>query len=806
MKKFTLILSLLFCFNFQSFGEGTKQLMPTATDIACIQIWDSDNASRNSFTYNALDDKRLKFRINNLTEHVYFGFGNILDNPGNFTDANWNNGNADRLRFRLRRPDGTIHTANYNNVLIPNSGAGYISTHAQTVQGPAQLAGAAGYNALYFKPDVIGEWTIEFNRGSNAAVTPIRKTVIKFFDITVSSGLGSFGSNTGTYVSTGTSNTGSVLLGRLFSKAWDLNMMVNNNPFRAQMFAYTVDQVVLRVDFNGMQPFGFVVSCNSTGTQNTGDIAVDRRSIAPTAGNTSTRPEYRIFLNNPDEQAYPTGTLPVLSTPTVKVALCTEYEIVVETTNRGFVQVLLDLDETTNSCAGAGTAYSANGVYNNNSKDRLLGVFAPTAGTYSIPWNGKDGCGNLVPTGTVITVRARIQSGLTHIPLYDVEGHATGYTVTLIRPTGPPAPKLYWDDSNIGGTVELNGATSPAHTWPYAPNGTLGDVRTVNTWFYIQETVDQVTTFRADNSTFDLASNTATGVCNQDNIITFEVIYSEARFGGTTINYTLAKAVADPNYNFAPHPTASSYINDTGTYTDSDGIVKRRVFVSYKITPVGSPATLDVQLNFTAAANPASCPAPISEDRYVTCDAILPITLLSFDGTDRKEDVFLTWKTANELDNKGFYVQRSNDGKFFESIAFIEGKGTTNSLTKYEFVDTENWSGTVYYRLLQIDNNGSSSTTKTISFVRNKIPTSFVLYPNPNQAGGELNLRGITDKLSIKSLQVISITGQQILVNPNLKTTFEGIAIDLPQTISKGIYIIQFVTEFGMQNYKFVVE
>ena len=45
-----------------------------------------------------------------------------------------------------------------------------------------------------------------------------------------------------------------------------------------------------------------------------------------------------------------------------------------------------------------------------------------------------------------------------------------------------------------------------------------------------------------------------------------------------------------------------------------------------------------------------------------------------------------------------------------------------------------------------------------------------------------------------------------VLINPTLKTTFDGIAIDLPQRMAKGIYIIQFVTKFGMQNYKFMIE
>ena len=164
------------------------------------------------------------------------------------------------------------------------------------------------------------------------------------------------------------------------------------------------------------------------------------------------------------------------------------------------------------------------------------------------------------------------------------------------------------------------------------------------------------------------------------------------------------------------------------------------------------------------------------------------------------------WQTVNELDNKGFYVQRSIDGKEFKDLTFVIGNGTTGNLSSYEFIDQEYWSGTAYYRLKQVDSNGKTMLTRTVSVERSFTNLPFTLYPNPNRAGGELHLRGITNKLSIQNLQIISITGQQVLLNRTIKTTFDGIAIDIAQRMAKGIYIVQFVTEFGMQNYKFVIE
>lgn len=223
----------------------------------------------------------------------------------------------------------------------------------------------------------------------------------------------------------------------------------------------------------------------------------------------------------------------------------------------------------------------------------------------------------------------------------------------------------------------------------------------------------------------------------------------------------------------------------------------------------GSPGASSAGVVAANAGNGgiSSATAPPGFVPFVCNPVLLPITLLNFAARHYSDNsVLVDWQTVNELDNKGFYVQRSIDGKEFKDLTFVIGNGTTGNLSSYEFIDQEYWSGTAYYRLKQVDSNGKTMLTRTVSVERSFTNLPFTLYPNPNRAGGELHLRGITNKLSIQNLQIISITGQQVLLNPTIKTTFDGIAIDLPQRMAKGIYIVQFVTEFGMQNYKFVIE
>ncbi|RSK43237.1 T9SS type A sorting domain-containing protein [Hymenobacter perfusus] len=110
----------------------------------------------------------------------------------------------------------------------------------------------------------------------------------------------------------------------------------------------------------------------------------------------------------------------------------------------------------------------------------------------------------------------------------------------------------------------------------------------------------------------------------------------------------------------------------------------------------------------------------------------LPVTLVSFSAKVKGNQVALNWVTASELNNKGFEVQRSRDGRSFETILTREGKGTTSATTTYNEVDKKPLNGLSYYRLKQVDLDGSSSFSSlvTVNFLNSGEVT---MYPNPVQ-------------------------------------------------------------------------
>jgi hypothetical protein len=113
--------------------------------------------------------------------------------------------------------------------------------------------------------------------------------------------------------------------------------------------------------------------------------------------------------------------------------------------------------------------------------------------------------------------------------------------------------------------------------------------------------------------------------------------------------------------------------------------------------------------------------------------SIIPVELTSFSADVDDGVVILNWGTSTEMNNFGFQVERSNDRVTFDQIAFVPGFGTTTEPKTYIYRDTALSSKENYYRLKQLDLNGSHCYSNIIKVDLN--PSGiFVLrqnYPNP---------------------------------------------------------------------------
>ncbi|GAA4347947.1 hypothetical protein GCM10023185_03380 [Hymenobacter saemangeumensis] len=142
----------------------------------------------------------------------------------------------------------------------------------------------------------------------------------------------------------------------------------------------------------------------------------------------------------------------------------------------------------------------------------------------------------------------------------------------------------------------------------------------------------------------------------------------------------------------------------------------------------------------------------------------LPVELTRFSAKPVQDlDAQLTWHTALELDNKHFDVERSLNGTEFIKIAQVLGQGSTTAATIYAFTDAgigARARGTVYYRLRQVDTDGTASYSpvRTVVFAG---PATLAFYPNPSAGEATLDLSALPR--AEYQVTMVDALGRQVL-------------------------------------------
>ncbi|MEL6720523.1 MAG: lamin tail domain-containing protein [Bacteroidota bacterium] len=167
----------------------------------------------------------------------------------------------------------------------------------------------------------------------------------------------------------------------------------------------------------------------------------------------------------------------------------------------------------------------------------------------------------------------------------------------------------------------------------------------------------------------------------------------------------------------------------------------------------------------------------------------LPVELTKFTGKVVANTIQLEWITASELDNSHFEIERSENGKVFKSIGVVDGKGTTLETQYYRFEDTDPLPNLNYYRLRQVDFDGTYAFSETIVLANDIGRKEFHIYPNPTN-GQTTHLDYTTDQNGGLRLQITNLNGQ-LLLHQYFSVTkgVNSLPLDL-STLSKGMYFI----------------
>jgi hypothetical protein len=143
----------------------------------------------------------------------------------------------------------------------------------------------------------------------------------------------------------------------------------------------------------------------------------------------------------------------------------------------------------------------------------------------------------------------------------------------------------------------------------------------------------------------------------------------------------------------------------------------------------------------------------------------IPVKFVSFTANVINKKATLIWKTATEVNNFGFEIERGTSETPFTRIGFVDGAGNSLSEKEYSFVDELNRSDHYSYRLKQIDFDGSFAYSNTVEVNFEFIPTDYSLsqnYPNPFNPSTKISWYSPVD--SRQTLKIYDAIGNLVTV------------------------------------------
>lgn len=189
----------------------------------------------------------------------------------------------------------------------------------------------------------------------------------------------------------------------------------------------------------------------------------------------------------------------------------------------------------------------------------------------------------------------------------------------------------------------------------------------------------------------------------------------------------------------------------------------------------------------------------------------VPVKLVSFNAFAQNKDVLVTWNTASEENASHFVIEASVNGKEFTAVGKVKAQGNTTTTTNYGFnhnnaqVAMGNVNQ-VYYRLVSVDFNGTSETSKIVAvdFTKsNRELDALVAYPNPFNDKVYLNF--VAEGNGAARIEVKDITGKTVAsYAENVIAGNNVLHVDGLQVLNTGLYFVSIEHKGAIQVTKMI--
>ncbi|MFD1629775.1 T9SS type A sorting domain-containing protein [Pseudopedobacter beijingensis] len=177
----------------------------------------------------------------------------------------------------------------------------------------------------------------------------------------------------------------------------------------------------------------------------------------------------------------------------------------------------------------------------------------------------------------------------------------------------------------------------------------------------------------------------------------------------------------------------------------------------------------------------------------------LPVTLASFSATFAENGIILNWSTYSEQNNSHFELYKSVDGVSFDKIVTVDGAVNSNSQLFYNYTDHGISSGSVYYKLKQVDLNGTGTPLGVVEVKSKLKKAQFSVYKISGQNALELSV--YADKNKASKFVLSDINGK-VLADSDVQLVSGNQVIRVPLSAKPGIYVATLSTTEGLLTQK----
>ena len=183
-----------------------------------------------------------------------------------------------------------------------------------------------------------------------------------------------------------------------------------------------------------------------------------------------------------------------------------------------------------------------------------------------------------------------------------------------------------------------------------------------------------------------------------------------------------------------------------------------------------------------------------SDTVKVTVTGTLPVRLINFTASVQKnQNVLLNWVTSEEINNAYFEIERTRDFSSIERIGSIDASLKQGPLNQYSYVDDAPYKGTGYYRLKQVDLDGTFTHYDWKTVV---VDQNYTVYPNP-VLSGVFSVK--LDDVDQAVLELTSVDGRSLPLSVHSSKNSGSAEVILPVGTAPGVYLLS-VQERGARK------